>query len=994
MKKNTRNKQNIKSFLNENIYIILAFLCACALMLLIYYIYDMIPFGQSTVLRMDLYHQYGPLFAELYDRLTEFKSLLYSWNTGGGGSFIGNYYNYLSSPVGGIVALIAGHENIPEAIGVMVLLKNALSAAIFAYFLKKSFHKNDFSIAAFGLMYAFCGFFIAYYWNVMWIDAMYLLPLVVLGIENIINKRKCKLYVAALALAFFANYYMAYMICFFCILYFLVYFISQNNFTDKYEELYHTYEDDNGELYHRNSEKFTANKFLRSGVLFAVSSVVAVGLVAFAVIPTYLCLKNCSATSGTFPQDAKFYNNIFDFLANHLNAFEPTIRSSGDRVLPNVFCGTLTVILIPLYLFCNKISLKEKAAHVCALAVFFVGFNLNYANYILHAFHFPNDLPFRFSFLYSFLLLVMGYKVLVHIRSFSGKQILAAGLGVTLYTVLVQKIDSSFAEDNAIYISIAFTVLFTFVLLLVRKKSYSKQAVALLLMCCVFAEVAVCESGKIQITQQKPNFTNGYEDFRTLKDTLDEEEGNASYRMELTDINTLMDASWFNYNGLSVFSSMAYEASANLQNQLGMDSNYINSYVYHSQAPVYNAMMSLKYLVQNDNSPINEDLFDRSYSVGKFTAYRNNYYLPIGFAVDGSMTDFDIGGDNPFTIQNNFWYFATGIDQVLSPIEVTDYEVDNINPSDDFYTDGFSFSKIMSDAEGEINLKYLIPETQNVYVFLKCRDIENISVSSESGFQKHQNIDEPYILDCGVCLADEILTVNIPVAADIDTNYIECYVVGLDKERFEAGYDILSQNTLNIETFDETKITGTIDMPAGKMLYTSINYDNGWTVKVDGIEMNKEKIGGALIGVYVPEGTHTIEFTYVPQGFTAGILITVGTVLLLAAYFIITNLSGWKKRAKAPKAMKPVKAERKSTDEKDSELTGIDAMMAHDLGVDATEDDSELLLYKTDADDINPSENKQLTDELMKKSNLDIQSILDDAKRLRESDKDSENSDN
>ena len=193
MKKLKIDKKSVKSFIDENIYIAVAFLCASALMLLTYYIFDIIPFGQSTVLRMDLFHQYGPLFAELYDRLTDFKNMLYSWNTGGGGSFLGNYYNYLSSPVGGLIVLLAGHENVPEAIGVMVLVKNALSASVFAYFLKKSFGRNDFSIAAFGLLYSFSAFFIAYYWNIMWIDAMYLLPLVVLGIQNIINKRKCKL---------------------------------------------------------------------------------------------------------------------------------------------------------------------------------------------------------------------------------------------------------------------------------------------------------------------------------------------------------------------------------------------------------------------------------------------------------------------------------------------------------------------------------------------------------------------------------------------------------------------------------------------------------------------------------------------------------------------------------------------------------------------------------------------------------------------------------
>ena len=220
LKKHPNSK--LAKFLDRNIYIILAFVCSAVLMLLVYYCFDIIPFGNKTVLRMDLYHQYGPLFAELYDRLTQFKSMLYSWNTGGGGAFLGNYYNYLSSPIGGLIVLLFGHENVPEAIGAMVYVKNALAAAAMAYYLKKSNHKNDFTISAFGILYAFCGFFIAYYWNIMWIDAMYLLPLVVLGIERIINKQKATFYIVTLAITFFSNYYMAYMICIFAVLYFLV----------------------------------------------------------------------------------------------------------------------------------------------------------------------------------------------------------------------------------------------------------------------------------------------------------------------------------------------------------------------------------------------------------------------------------------------------------------------------------------------------------------------------------------------------------------------------------------------------------------------------------------------------------------------------------------------------------------------------------------------------------------------------------------------------
>ena len=78
-----------------------------------------------TILRMDLYHQYGPLFAELYDRITTGGSLLYSWESGLGSSFLGNFLNYLSSPVT-LIILLFGHENIPEAIAAMSVIKAVL----------------------------------------------------------------------------------------------------------------------------------------------------------------------------------------------------------------------------------------------------------------------------------------------------------------------------------------------------------------------------------------------------------------------------------------------------------------------------------------------------------------------------------------------------------------------------------------------------------------------------------------------------------------------------------------------------------------------------------------------------------------------------------------------------------------------------------------------------------------------------------------------------
>ena len=106
MKKITNSR--FGSVLKNNRYVLLSGGCALLIMLIVYFCYDVFPFGDMTILRMDLYHQYGPLFGELFERIKNFDSILYSWKSGLGGNFLGNYFNYLSSPLTPIIMLFGG----------------------------------------------------------------------------------------------------------------------------------------------------------------------------------------------------------------------------------------------------------------------------------------------------------------------------------------------------------------------------------------------------------------------------------------------------------------------------------------------------------------------------------------------------------------------------------------------------------------------------------------------------------------------------------------------------------------------------------------------------------------------------------------------------------------------------------------------------------------------------------------------------------------------
>lgn len=483
-----------RGFFEENKYIIYSFLATAATMLIIYACNRVVPFGDKTVLRMDLYHQYGPLFAELYERVMQGASLTYSWVSGLGSCFLGNYFNYLSSPVGAII-MFFGHDNIPEAIGAMVLIKAALASAAFTYYLKRSLKSQSYVSVSFGVMYAFCAYMLAYYWNVMWLDAMVLLPVVLLGIERIIDNGKPITYIAGLALTMFSNYYMSYMLCIFSVVYFIYYYVTNNSWGEKADPC--------------SAVKGLKNsKFFRSGFIFALSSLAAAGLMACVLLPVYGVLQSSSATSGTFPKDIESYFSFFDFFANHFAALTTTIRSSGDDVLPNVYCGVLTIILAPLFFFTKSISKKEKVTTLSLLVILYFTFNLNILNFIWHGFHFPNDLPYRQSFIYSFILLVMAYKTFIRLNEFKARHFGVVGAALIAFVVLVDELTSKNVHSGTVLLTLALILLYVLILTIFKDKKYQTVSVAALMIVCVCSEAVMCDTSSINISVDKTPYAS------------------------------------------------------------------------------------------------------------------------------------------------------------------------------------------------------------------------------------------------------------------------------------------------------------------------------------------------------------------------------------------------------------------------------------------------------------------------------------------------------
>ena len=194
-------KDKIMRFIKNNKWLLLTFLLSSVVVSIIYTLQKIAPFGNNSMLDVDFYHQYGPLLNELYDRIKSGESLLYSFNTAGGMPFYKNFANYLSSPFN-IILFLFKKENIVMAFSIIIGLKVIFASITMQHYLNKTFKKNNFITMIFGLLYALSGYFCAYYWNIMWLDGMVFLPIIMLGINKIIEEEKPILILLVLLLCF------------------------------------------------------------------------------------------------------------------------------------------------------------------------------------------------------------------------------------------------------------------------------------------------------------------------------------------------------------------------------------------------------------------------------------------------------------------------------------------------------------------------------------------------------------------------------------------------------------------------------------------------------------------------------------------------------------------------------------------------------------------------------------------------------------------------
>lgn len=840
-------KDKITRFIKNNKWLLLTFLLSSMVVSIIYTLQKIAPFGNNSMLDVDFYHQYGPLLNELYDRVKQGESLLYSFNTAGGMPFYKNFSNYLSSPFN-IILFLFKKENIVMAFSIIIGLKVVFASVTMQHYLNKTFKKNNFITLIFGLLYALSGYFCAYYWNIMWLDGMVFLPIIMLGINKIIEQEKPNTYIISLALMLFANYFIGYMICIFSVIYFLGLFWYKNNF----------------------KLKNVVRKFL----MFFMSSLLAGALVAFILLPLFYSMSTISATGDLFPSASSSFS-ITDFIFNHITGVSRTVFASDILPLPNVYPGLISLVLIVL-LFLNKnVNIRFKILSVIAILFFFFSFNITTLDFIWHAFHVPNDLPWRYSFIYIFVLITIAYYSFSKIKDVSLFRLCISFAVIMLVVLLASKLNFENLSDSKIITCIILLCLY-FIIFILFKNKVNKKVLYVILTICVSYEVIYGINSNWNINHDITIFMEDKKPYQSLIKEIKKDD-NGLYRIEKTDYLTLNDAAWYDYYGISAFSSMAYEDTAKAQRNLGLAGNNINSYYYkYYQTPVYNTMFNIKYLLGNY---IENDYYVPIDTKDNHTSIGYNYSSSIMYAVNKELEDLSLVSYNPFLNQSNFVTLSTNVNDVFNKAQVKSVTGGNIT-NDNFYDNSNgTFNYELDELSKSISFNIDDVYEKNLYLYIGGANAQSFTVN---GTYYSLTSDEYFIFDTGK-IYDDNLSVTIEFNNE-NPSSITFYAYYLNDSSFKEFYNEIMDEALDVKKYSDTLIEGDVEVNDDKLMFTTISFDEGWSVYVDDKKVETKKVLDAFLAFDIDKGKHEIKLVYYPKGMRLGVLITIISLGVLLIY--------------------------------------------------------------------------------------------------------------
>nr|WP_302020568.1 YfhO family protein [uncultured Acetatifactor sp.] len=829
----------------ERAVLVLSLLIPTIIMLALFVINRIYPFGDRSFLFSDMYHQYMPFFSELLHKVRGGESLSFSFNVGIGSNFLALFVYYLASPFH-IFSLLVPESHLMEFMSYLIVLKIGLAGLTSYLYLKKHFQAedakdvgdapeslwtkkrgDDIGALFFSCFYALSGFMAAYNYNIMWVDCVVLLPLIVLGLERLVKEGRGGLYCVTLALSIFTNYYISIMICIFLVLYFILLLAL---------------------------EKDWVHNIWKKGIpgYFALYSLLAGGMAAVLLIPEVCAILRTDFGDMDFPKKVESYFSVLDMLARHCMC---VYTERGLDHWPNIYCGSAVLLMVPLYLMNRRISIREKFCRMALAGFLLISFSTNVLDFIWHGLNYPDSLPARQSFLYIFLVLTMCYEAFRGVREMEGQQILYSFLWALGFILFCGKfIDHEDFELGVKLLTLVFAGVYAVLLYLyrTRQKRMTLQAVAVAALVMMVAESAINTYGTSVGTVSRSAYLGQQEDYKALYEvTRTREEG--FYRLEKFTRKTKNDGTLTGYPTASVFSSTLNSYVMDMYQRLGMRHSKVY-YGFDGATALVSAMLNVNYMF-GESEKYENSLYTLLGQSGDVFLYQCNALLPFGYVAP-------LGFDLPEGFEGNGLLLQNQM-------------------AEDLGAEGMLFRPVRAEAARD-DVVFTAQEGGYYYAVLTASGTNKVDcIGGSTDEEKFKDLKKGSVLYLGYLEKGQTITLTNGNEED-ETPRVDADVYAMDREVLGQVLELLSAQHMEHVVWESDFLSGDITMAQAGRLILSVPYEAGWKVLVNGEEVEGALFGGCLMAFDLEPGEYRFEMKYVPEGSYAGAAVSAVSIVAFA----------------------------------------------------------------------------------------------------------------
>lgn len=817
----------------------------------VYFSYGMFPFGDKTLAWCDMEQQVIPFLMDFKDILSGRANLFFNLQNAGGMSFWGVFLFFISSPFTFLVAFIEKPE-IYHFVNILVALKMMVCSFTASIFFSKRFRNlNVLQNVALSVMYAFCGYTMFYYQNHVWLDVMYLFPVLLLGLMKLVEDKQVWLFILAFSAILTVNFYLSYMVVLFIILSSAIYlFVAVPRG-------------------HRR----------KSVVLLGISTLLVALITAVVWLPSLLQYVSSARTGDllTSLRIGRFFTRF-------------------DTTLAVLMCSGVILAAVVLFLISHKYSKGEIAAFFIFLLTL-VPVIIEPINKMWHTGNYQ-AFPVRYAYIPIFFGLILFAFVLSFINEehtlcflnplsfFISLFALGALLTVsafyiqneyntiTVYTRTLWGNEESFKLLSAYFIIT--TLVYTIILLLYRYRQLSQTAFSVFLCALVLVESVFYSCVYIASPAKS---TEKYESVLSLSDKIND---SSLYRVKTEqkyfDVNLVGS---LGYNTLNHYTSLTNERFMYTMKKLGY-SSYWMEVSSNGGTELTDAILGNRYSIISSKEKTDADKV--IYENKEYAIRENDITLPVGLVMKTErIADLEhLQGTTRLEMQQRLFQSVFHTDKKL----ITEYKPSscyNVSISRD---DNYHITFPDNSMTGVIT--YEIPVTGTQTLYFDCFDrlsnglVEHInssfSITVNGTFVQdiYPNQSNNGLVNLGT-FTDETVQIQVYVQKEVTARSFG--VAGLNTDVLKEAVNHTTAANLKQKG---SQLIGTAEAASDHdYLLLPLTYDKGYTATVNNKKAEIYRVFDSMIAIKLEKGNNMLSVSYCPPGLRIGAILSAGGIVVL-----------------------------------------------------------------------------------------------------------------